>query len=128
MEKINAQITELQSQLESSRNELSEIRKEIIGLEIKKNIRQVHVKDLENQITQLKADQYNKEAQKRLINKGYEYIGKTDEMNSQGIYAECYIDNVHLLLFEYGNGIGSTYVGVCPKCDVAIDFTKYKTW
>jgi len=124
----NNQIAKLQEQLESSNQELNNIRKEILGLEIKRDIRKSYIKEIQNQITQLQADQYDKEAQKRLIRKGYTYIGKTDKMNPQGIYAECDKDNVHLLLFEYGTGIGSAYKGVCPECDIVIDFTDYKSW
>ena len=124
----NNQIAKLQEQLESSNQELNNIRKEILGLEIKRDIRKSYIKEIQNQITQLQADQYDKEAQKRLIRKGYTYIGKTDEINALGIYAECDKDKRHLLLFEYGSGIGSTYKGVCPKCDIVIDFTDYKSW
>ena len=125
---INILITQLQEQLESSNQELDNIRKDILGLEIKRDIRKSYIKEIQNQITQLQADQYDKEAQKRLIRKGYIYIGKTDKMNPQGIYAECDKDKRHLLLFEYGDGIGSTYKGVCPECDIVIDFTDYKSW
>jgi len=125
---INILITQLQEQLESSNQELDNIRTEILELGIKRDIRKSHIKEIQNQITQIQADQYEKEAQKRLIRKGYTFIGKTDKMNPQGIYAECDKCHQYLLLFEYGTGIGSTYKGVCPECDIVIDFTDYKSW
>ena len=119
-------IEELKEKIKTIRNDLRVTKDSKRTLELQIYTLQDTISNLEKEIIEIEKAKFDNENQKKLIARGYEFVGKANGKNEYDIYAECH--GVQLDLFIYHTGIGTVIKGVCQQCSNEIDFTNHSNW
>jgi hypothetical protein len=126
-----------------------EINQRLANIDIEKTNLYTEIKTLEESKAKLIKEKHNLEQELIIISaknnnsssidyvsekyKGYNFKykgkanGKTETLRGD-TYAECNTCKCSLELFQNQSPVGSSVIGVCPKCKCEIDFTNYGGW
>jgi|688.fasta_scaffold171238_1 hypothetical protein len=125
MKQLERNLKILKTVEDIAKHELSEV-------QLKLKDTQSQIRDLENKLKILKAENEHSQVVRDFINKhpngNYFYVGKADGINVFAITISCNTCNLDLELFSAHTGIGSVIIGVCPTCKCEVDLTNYKSW
>lgn len=119
-------VQELKEKIMIVRNDLRVTKDSKRTLQLQIYTLQDTMDNLEKEIIEIEKTKFDNENQKKLIGRGYEFVGKANGENDYDLYAECHGANLDLFIFH--TGVGTVLKGVCHKCGIEIDFTNTGNW